>query len=187
MTTKTTGGRSGIGGGAPYDMSRTDPVCAASGQPIPEGDRCVAALVLGAGDAPLAKLIYSVEAWDALAPGERPGGLFAFWRTRAGASAQAGEAERMLRLEEVEDLFEQLEGVEDPERRALRYLLALVLSRKRVLVYEGGTPGEVVLFRRKVKAGEEGELYRVVDPGLSEERAAALGEQLAGVLGSELM
>lgn len=171
----------------PYEMSRTDPVCAASGRTIPEGERCVAALVLAGDDEPLTKLVYEVGAWEALAPGDRPRGLFAFWRTRAGASGKAGEAERMLRLEEVEDLFEQLEGVEDAERRALRYLLALVLARKRVLTYEGGTPGAEMLFRRRVRAGEEGELYRVIDPGLGEEQAATLGEQLAGVLGEELL
>lgn len=182
--------------GSPYEMSRTDPVCAASGRALAEGEPCIAVLVAGQDGEPLQKLVYNPDAWSDLASPDRPSGLFAFWRTRAGASGKGDEAEKLLRLEELEDLFEQLEGTEDEERQALRYLLALVLSRRRVLLYEGGVPGipargdeparpGEMVFKRKVRAGEETPVYRVIDPGLSEERASALGEQLASVLGAE--
>jgi hypothetical protein len=50
--------------------------------------------------------------------------------------------------EELLDLFESLEDANEPKKQAFRFLLALLLVRKRLLKYEGQRPGLMLVRRR---------------------------------------
>ena len=67
------------------------------------------------------------------------------------------------------DLFERLAGDERPQRIAFRYILALVLLRKRKLQLVGREQqeeGEIWLLRFR---GTEGEPLEVHNPGIDED------------------
>lgn len=159
-------------GGAGYEIQRATGVCASSGRAIGAGEAYVA--TLSEDGERFTRSDYSVEAWEA---GARPAGaMLGFWRARMSA----GEPRRgLIAPDELMDVFEQMEGTEDPSRQAFRYVLALILIRKKLLVYEGTREG-VLLVR--ARGEREGEAMRVVDPGMDGARAAEVGEQLGQII-----
>ncbi|MDZ4756164.1 MAG: hypothetical protein SGJ11_16935 [Phycisphaerae bacterium] len=182
-----------------YDLGRATGVCAATGIPLAQGASCVIALA----DAPtlessnagtpsgmfLRRLEYSSDAWNALiAAGTPPEGLYCFWRT----TWAGGQQRKMLVDDEtLLDIFHRLDSDERPQRMAFRFVLALLLVRKRLLRMVGHR-------RDKTKDGGDRELWlviprgsepgtppiSVVNPRLGEddvrEIAAQLGEIMAG-------
>ncbi len=173
------------------DVARPVGRCAATGRELSQGEPYVAALVEEPGEEQLARLDFSADAWEGGARPEAPAALFAHWRS---VVPEPGRPQRPLIGEgEVMDLFEQLEGADEPQRQAFRYVLALLLIRKRRLVYEGGRPADT-------KRGVEGVMYarpwtrkdqtpapvtEVIDPGLDEETIAAVTEQIGRVMNLE--
>ena len=160
-------------------------MCAASGRTLEVGERFVAVLVEPA-EGPLERLDYSIDAWEGGARPERP--AFAAWR--ATVPEPSAKANPLIDDDELLDLFERPLGG-DGDQLAFRYLLALVLIRRKKLVYEGGRPADprhertgLMLVRPKgVALPPEGPaLIEVVDPGLTEERAGALLDQLGAIM-----
>ena len=79
-------------------------------------------------------------------------------------------------------MFERLADDDRPQRVAFRYLLALVLLRKRKLKLVGredAEVGEVWLLQFR---GVDGEQVRVKNPGIAEEEIQDLSEQLGEIL-----
>ena len=113
------------------------------------------------------------------AEGDRP---FSYWRTVV--EDKTGR-KRRIDLELVKDVFDRLEGDEDPTRLKIRYFLSLILMRKRVLRYlrtESGDEKEymVVTFpRQKVE-------YRVRNPNLTQGELADVKAELEILLDMEL-
>ena len=87
------------------------------------------------------------------------------------------------------DLFEHLAASDQPRQRAFRYVLALLLVRRRILVYEGqqsSSEGPVMRVREKRLAAETpAPIVDVPDPGLDDETTAAVIEQLGEVIGAD--
>ena len=84
------------------------------------------------------------------------------------------------------DLFEQLAETTEPRQVTFRYLLALILMRKKVLVYERSTPAKgdepgVLVLRQRIKGGE-GPLFNVIDPGLDDDAVAQASEEIGQVM-----
>jgi hypothetical protein len=105
------------------------------------------------------------------------------WKTRRPQPA-ARKAQQFDR-EAIQRFFEQLEDADTPEKRQLRFVLALLLWRKKVLKFErsaadGGR--EVWHF----VAPRSGAAHAVVRPDLDEARLERLGEQLEGLLTGEV-
>ena len=109
--------------------------------------------------------------------------LFASWR----GTYQPGDTKKKLLLsdEELLDLFEQLAASDQPRQRAFRYVLALLLVRRRVLVYEGQQPGVMRVREKRLVAEVPAAVVDVIDPGLDDETTAAVIEQLGEVIGAD--
>ena len=100
-----------------------------------------------------------------------------WWRTRRRAEVRRGLA---VDFEAVQGLFIALEGREEEPLQELRYLLCLLLMRKRRLKLvrvRRSAAGEAMLVRRP-RTRKELEVF-VFD--LTPERAGALREQLEGL------
>lgn len=179
-----------IGQGSLYEIGRSTGVCAATGRELTPGEAIVVALVEREGSDGFDRAEFAAEAWDGprrLSDGRR---IFAHWKTTL--SEPNSKARLLIDDESLVDMFDQLcEGAgqegEDRSRAALRYLLALVLCRKRLLVMDGargaseGEPGGI-LVRRK---GEEGPPTFVADPGMDESTLAEATEQVSALVRSE--
>ncbi|MFK7883090.1 MAG: hypothetical protein AB8F26_02765 [Phycisphaerales bacterium] len=167
-----------IGSSAPYEIVRKEDSCAATGRAFAPGDKQVAVLVELPDSESLSRLVFSAEAWDGGARPEAPAALFGYWRRIAGEEKK--QADPMMSPDELFDLFEQLGESDQPRQISFRYLLALLLMRKRRLMYDGAIPGDSACFRVKARPG--GQLYEVVDPQMDESAVAEATEELGRVM-----
>jgi len=177
---------------AGLDISRPTGLCADSGRPIEPGEAFVATLVeLDTGA--LQRRDYTQDAWDR---GARPTHedsspmlIVGFWRTTM--PSKDTPKRQLIAPDELVDLFDQLADATEPARVVFRYVLSLILIRKRLLSYEGSRStdaGPVMLVRRKGEAhpperGGDGPPYtEVLDPGMDDQRIAEATERLGAVI-----
>jgi len=165
-----------------FDLGRFSGQCAHSGAVIAAGDAFIAALVEASdesGRPMLRRADFSVEAWQS---GARPERLMCFWRSTA---PQAGERRTMLVDDEtLMEMVQRSEADADPRRHAFRWILALVLLRRKMLrldgiSHEGGA--ETWSFLRRGAAEGETPL-RITNPKIRDEEVSELSEQLGAIL-----
>lgn len=177
-----------------YEFGRRTNTCAVSGRQLQPGEEYVAALVESAGaeaggnEDGLQRLDFSREAWES---SPRPRGLFAFWRGRV--ATEEAKKHRLIDDASLLELFEQLADASEPRRVAFRYVLALILVRKRVLVHagaretKGDSPAVMILSERATGPGSQERQssmpkIEVIDPSLDAESLRDVTEQLESVL-----
>lgn len=169
---------------APYDIIKTQDVCAQTGRDIEVGEEHIAALIETPEEEALVRVAYSMEAWGK-GPNLPPdASLFGFWRRTLPEKDEAPK--QLVSPDEMLDLFEQLAEASEHRQLTFRYLLALILMRKKVLLYERGTPAHdgtpgMLILRQRVKGGD-GPLFEVTDPGLDDETIAQATEEIGQVM-----
>src|SRR5262245_51483155 len=154
-----------------YEISRCSRRCAASDRELKNGEVCYSVLV--AEGAEIVRRDYSAEGW----PGP-PEGAIGWWKStvvdpNAGRMSWAPN-DVMLHY------FERL--ADDPSAEDARYVLALLLVRRRVLRVEGketDAAGRQVVV---LHCGRNEAQYRVAEVVPTPERAAAIQQQLAELL-----
>lgn len=180
-----------------YDIGRCTGQCVFTGEALAPGTPCVAALCENSQQPGFLRVDSSISAWEA---GQRPPGLFSYWRTIA---PEPNSKPRLLVDDQVLlEIFLRLGDDARADRQAFRFVLALILLRRRVLRSvgrqqvpmaragsagrsEGGAgDGELrEVWLLKPRGAEEGAPpLRVVDPRLGEADLAAIAEQLGEVL-----
>ncbi|MBX3357207.1 MAG: hypothetical protein KF745_02145 [Phycisphaeraceae bacterium] len=163
-----------------FQIGSNTGVCAATGSALGPGDRFVAVLLEHDETEELVRVDYSADAWDSGARPPRPDLVFATWR----AVVAAPDAKRRVLVDDAAlvDLFEQLADTTEPRRLAFRYVLALILIRKRLLVCEA-TRGSTMLVRPKGPRDEgTPAATEVIDPGLDDATILDVTEQLTAVM-----
>lgn len=168
-------------------MTRTKDVCAATGADLTPGELHVAALLEHPEESALTRVLYALDAWEA-GP-ELPEGatLFGFWRRRVPEEGER-DTHALVSDDEVMDLFEQMEGATDESQVVFRYLIALMLMRKRRLILErADRDGDVstLVVRQRVKGGD-GPVFEVVDPQMDDEAITQGIEALGRVVSMDL-
>lgn len=170
-----------------YEVGRASTACAATGEPLTPGMAIVAALVDVPGEDTLARVDTLATAWDA---GSRPPGLFGFWRTIVPPAGHKPKA--LIDDESLVDLFQGLEpeagAPADDRRLVFRYIMALLLIRRRRLITVP-TPGAGAhpdgILRVRARGAEEGAPdIEVAIPSLDAEALAAATEQLQSIIGT---
>jgi len=127
---------------AEWKFTTRTPACSGCGRTFPEGERHVSALSLQGEEL---RRIDSCETCFRPEPGRED--LF-FWFTRTRAGRRRGLD---FDLPTLEQLFLRLEGRSEKRIRELRYVLCLILMRKRRLKLqsvERGQEGEALVVRR---------------------------------------
>lgn len=161
-----------------YDIGRATNHCAATGEAIEPGETYIATLSASSDDGVFERRDYKLSAWDA---GDRPERLFSFWKTRAG---ERGEPKPFLDDEILLNLFDRLADDDSPKRVAFRFVLGLMLIRKKLLRFDHSErrgEQEVWLIRRRgVPANHPAE--EMINPELDEEAVAGVTDQLSEIL-----
>lgn len=160
-----------------YQVKPLGKTCAGTGEPLAPGTVVVSALVQG-DDGGWERLDFSPEGWNG--PPDRTVG---HWSCRVPEPETPGR--RMLDPEEMMRYFEQLCEEANPAREPLRFVLALLLVRKRRLEIESdGTDDDNE--RTLCLNGLHGEgRFEVRDPGLTPEEAQRLQTELSALLITE--
>lgn len=176
-----------------YDIERPTGVCAFTGDTLQPGDPYIATLIevpLEQQTEPNAsgfkRIDVSVEQWEA---GNRPDHLFCYWK----ATVPVHEEKKKLFVDDdvLLNLFRRLEDTDQEERLAFRFVLGLILMRKRVLRYEATEKREEdtewwLLTAKAPQPGAERESLAVLNPHLDDERITQVTEQLSQILEAEL-
>jgi len=108
---------------------------------------------------------------------------FSFWKTRVPQAQEPSRGPRFVDMERLLQLFQRLEENQEEQAQRFRYVLALVLMRKRRLrllssrPLKGGNGEELTV--REVGAGRE---YVITCPSLSETELGSVADRLREIL-----
>ena len=161
-----------------YEVPRPAGVCAVTGRQISPGEKYIAAVRETATG--LERLDVSPEAWEAF---DRAN-LLGFWQTVMPRPEQK-QKKLFVDDEVLCTLFERLADTSEPAKVNFRFVLGLILMRKRIVLYDTQRQEEgrdVWVVRLK---GREDRLD-LVDPKLTEAQVAEVSQQLGEILNEEL-
>jgi hypothetical protein len=158
-----------------YQIQPNTRRCAVTGEELRPGERFYTVLLDQGGT--FVRQDYSSAAWAG-----PPARAFSFWAGRVPAA----EAPRRPRINDelLLDCFHRLRGETEPGRVNFRYVIALLLMRRKRLKFDrvrqdGGR--EVLLLR----CPRTGAVHEVVNPRLTEEAMVAVQDEVFRVLGWE--
>jgi hypothetical protein len=160
-----------------YDIKPPSLHCAASGRVLQPGEPYYSVLAEAAEG--FERRDFAADVWAG-----PPQGAIGFWR------AKVPDLSGPKRPKPIDDgvllnFFERLAGETDDMRIKFRYILALLLMRRKLvkLVDAASQQGRETIVVRVVVGGDE---HQVVNPGLSEEQFADVQQQLEQLLQSSL-
>ncbi len=154
-----------------YDIQRCTRKCAATDRELNVGETCYSVLV--AEGATVVRRDYSAESWNA-----PPENTIGWWKTTI-IDPHAGRM-HWAPNDVMLHYFERL--LEDPAAQDARYVLALLLVRRRVLRVEGHEQDAVGQQTLVLYCGRNEAQYRVAEVMPTPDRAAAIQQQLAELL-----
>jgi len=158
-----------------YQIQGNTRRCAASGRELQTGEKFYSVLVDDQGK--LVRHDYAGDAWRG-----PPEGAFSFWSGRVTAV----EDSRRPRIDDdlLMDCFGRLEGNLEPERLSFRYVVALLLMRRRRLRFEEARTvnGQEVISLCCVRTRTQ---HQVINPRLSQDEMARVQDEVFRVLGWE--
>ncbi len=165
--TKTTG----------YDVSRPQGRCFVSGEPINPGDKFMAAL----RESPMGfeRVDVLPAHWEQFDHSE----VLAFWQTVMPNS----EEKKKVFVDDTVlcELFDRLGSATEENKISFRFVLGLILIRKRLLVYDGTRHEESADIWTVHLKGSETKLD-LVDPKLNEQQMMDVSRQMGEILNEEL-
>lgn len=163
-----------------YETGRVADRCSLTGEPLKPGEPFVAALFETESGEGFERRDFTPDAWSS-AP---KSGLFATWR--GIVADQHKQSRAVIDTDSLLGLFEQLGESDDPKRRAFRYVLALILLRKRALLPSGSQEARgdrpLALFVRLRGTPPDSAPIEVIDPAMDDSAIAEITEQLRTLL-----
>ena len=172
-----------------WNVTRGGLICAACATALAPGQPCFGALVentqpLIGSASPFARLDFCEPCWSQGKRPESPQVMFTFWKT----AVPLPTAKKKLFVDDavLVDLFARLQDKSDPRDVRFRFVLALILMRKRLLRYEGtqtlDAGGDVW---KMIPRGAD-QPVSVVDPHLTPEQISEVSGQLSQILAEEI-
>jgi len=150
--------------------------CYGTGKKIEYGEEFFAALV--ETDEGLARRDFCADYWQQ----EKPD-VFCYWKTKLAAPDKKKQI--FVDDEMLMAFFERLAEETEQEKINFRFVLALILMRKRRLKYDSTkTEGDKEIWHLKV-VGEK-QFVEVINPHLDEEQIEQLSSQLSQILQADL-
>jgi hypothetical protein len=150
--------------------------CCGTGRKIEPGEEYFGALI--EGEEGLERRDFSAEYWEEAKPE-----VFCFWKSRLASPDE--KKELFVSDEMLMAFFERLANETEAEKLNFRFVLALVLMRKRRLKYDATRiDGGREVWSLRV-AGEK-ETVEVVNPHLNDEQIELLTSQIGQILQTDL-
>jgi hypothetical protein len=164
---------------ADWEVERSSGKCAASGRELAEGEEFYA--VLFDRNGVLQRVDYSIESWTG-----PPEGAYCFWKSRVPVK----EKKKVVWVDDdvLVNLFVRLSDEKDDLKIRFRFVLALLLMRKRLLKYEQTVrDGDREYWQmRFVRESTGGGVHLVENPQLSDSQIDAVSAQLRAILQGEV-
>ncbi len=150
--------------------------CSSTGRQIQPGEEYYATLVQT--EQGFARRDFSAEAWTQQKPE-----VFCYWKTKLPSPEQ----KRQLFIDDdmLMAFFERLATETEQEKVNFRFVLTLVLMRRRRLKYDSSrTQDGKEIWRLRITGTQD--FAEVVNPNLGEEQVAQLTSQMGQILQGEL-
>ncbi len=156
-----------------YQIQPNSRRCTVTGRELKPGEKVFSVLLEEGGK--LIRRDYAVEAWQGPPPE-----AFSFWAGRVLAPDTKKRAP--IDDELLFDCFQRLENQTEASRIRFRYVVALLLMRRKRFRFEEAKKenGQELLCLRCTRTGAK---HRVLNPGLSDEETAAVQEEVFQALG----
>ena len=158
-----------------YQIQPSTRRCCVTGRELAPGEKVFSVLLDENGK--FVRKDFSEEAWQGPPPT-----AFSFWVGRV----HAGDKKRRPPIDDelLLDCFGRLDGAIETEKVSFRFVLALLLMRRRRLKFEEARTedGQEVLYLR---CNQTGARQRVVNPNLTEEETASVQQDVFHALGWE--
>ncbi len=166
--------------GTQYQVSRPTGRCAHTEQTLEPGTHYIAALCDHPEQEGFLRLDFSQDAWES---GHRPEGLFSYWK----AIVPDPEQKQKLLVDDtvLMELFERLGDDERPQRVAFRFVLGLILMRKKLLKMVGRAEGEGERWLMQPR-GSDADPIEMVNPKITDDDIREITDQLSEILQGEL-
>jgi hypothetical protein len=156
-----------------YQIQASTRRCAESGRELSPGERYYSVLVNVSGT--LVRKDFAAGAWHGPPPG-----AFSFWAGRMPAA----EKRRRRPVDDglLVEYFQRLEGEDDVKQISFRYVIALLLMRRKRFQFEEARieAGREILALRCVRTKAR---YLVVNPRLAPAEMTAIQDEIVRVLG----
>lgn len=150
--------------------------CYGTGKEIGPGEEYFAALV--ETEEGFARRDYCAEYWEQARPE-----VYCYWKTKLPAPDQ--KKHLFVDDDVLTTFFERLEKETEPEKVNFRFVLTLVLMRRRRLKYESSrTEGGAEIWRLRITGTQD--YVEVINPNLGEEQIQQLSSQIGQILQAEL-
>lgn len=155
-----------------YDVSRSIGKCCVSGRAFEEGEEFYTVVLDGADS--LERKDYALDVWEA-----PPEGTLCHFKTRM--PKKEGPKKTYVDDDVLIQFFLRLAGAKEGLKLRFRFVLSLILMRKRLLKYEKTIRegGREVWQLRLTRDKSE---HRVLNPSLDETEIQALSEELSAIL-----
>jgi hypothetical protein len=158
-----------------YQIQGNTRRCAVTGRELRPGEKVYTVLLDRAGK--FVRQDYGGEVWQG-----PPADAYGFWVGKV--HSPEGPRRPPIDDELLLDCFRRLEGQRDPKRVQFRYIVGLLLLRRKRLKFEEARTeaGQEVM---KVRCTKSREVFEVVNPGLGETEMETVQEKVFQVLGWE--
>lgn len=165
-----------------YNISKTSGQCCLCSRELQVGEEFVATVRQDEEDE-FVREDFCASCWDSQ-PDEQAAALLGVWRSRVPSS----QTKKKLLVDDelLVSFFERLDGSDDPTKISFRFVLALALMRKKLLVYDGmkKLPDGRDVWNMHIKGGKQS--HEVIDPDMDEEKIAEATRHLGQIVRGEL-
>lgn len=159
-----------------WQVDTTTGRCATSGRTLEEGEEFYT--VLFEDGESFRRADYSLESWKGA-----PENAYCHFKTRVPFKEK--KKKLLVDNEMLVSFFHRLADETEPVRLHFRFVLALILMRKRVLRYDGSAIEDGVEVWRMTLPREEA-VHRVVNPHLTDEQIEGVSGQLSAILHGDM-
>lgn len=183
---------------AEWNFGRVGSCCAATGKPFAEGEKIIAAIYETTGEEIFVRRDFSLDAFRAtqgrlrLEEAGQEQEPYSHWQT----AIRPKDSKKPIFVDSavLVDFFERLENETELRRLQFRYVLALILMRKRILRYESAQVGPDGIERwtmtlvHPVERCGDGPLKRpctLLRPEIDETQLGQISEQLSSILAGD--
>lgn len=156
-----------------YQIQPNSRRCAVTGRELRPGERYYTALL--EENHQFVRKDFCIEAWQG-----PPLNAFSFWTGHVAASSE--KTKPRFDDDLLEDCFRRLEGQTEPGRVNFRYVVALLLVRRKRFHYESSVTenGTEKMILRCQRTNDK---HTVINPQLSDEAMAQVQDEVFNVLG----
>jgi hypothetical protein len=160
-----------------YEVARPGGKCSVCQQDLPPGSKIMA----GLRETPLGfeRIDTSIDCW----PQVDRVALLAFWQS----SIPIHQAKKKVFVDDAVlcELFERLKETTEPAKLNFRFVLGLILMRKRMLVYESSRiEADQDLWTVRLRGKDD--RMDLLNPKLTEKQVTEVSQQLGEILNEEL-